>query len=106
MADLLYISEKYAGAVRLMATTDAPLRQQVRDAYVSSAGYADTVGGGLPNVQPSTGLPRRMESLRERVVMDGTYDTSFKVMSEAEVKAIAEEILDIDSGIASELRDH
>ena len=105
MSDLYYMSEKYGTAVRLMATTDSPLRERVRDAWVSSARLAHTVGGGRPEVQPSDALVKRMEDLAENVTMDGAYDTSFKVMTDAQIEEVAEEIYDIHIGIHSELRD-
>ena len=86
MSDLYYMSEKFGAAVRLMATTDAPLRQRVRDAYVSSVRLAHTVGGGRPEAQPSDELVRRMEDLAENVTLDGTYDTTFTVLSDERIE--------------------
>ena len=104
VADLYYMSEKFGVALHLMAVTDAPLRQRVRDAYVSSARLAHTVGGGPPNAQPSAELMERTEALAERVTQDGTYDTSFDVMSDDEVEAVAEEIYSINLAIEIEIR--
>jgi hypothetical protein len=45
-------------------------------------------------------------ALAERVTMDGTYDTSFKVMSKDEVVAIANEILSLNLSIRLELQEN
>jgi hypothetical protein len=103
MGDLHYMSEKFGVAVHIMATTDAPLRQRVRHAYVGSARLGDPDLGGL-GPEPSPELAERVNSLAGRVTLDGTYDTSFKVMSDDEVKEIAEEIYDINVGIEIELQ--
>ena len=84
MEDLYYMKEKYGVAVHLMATSDGTLRQRVRDAYVSS-------------------LIKRMEDLAEKVTQDGTYDTSFSVLSDERVAEVAEDIYDIHLEIVDEL---
>jgi hypothetical protein len=103
MGDLQYMSEKFGVAVHIMATTDAPLRRRVRDAYVHSARLGDPDLGGL-GPEPSPELAERVRSLAEKVTLDGTYDTSFKVMSDDQVKEIAEEIYNINLGIEIELQ--
>jgi len=103
MADLFYMSKKFGNAVHHMAVVDAPRRQRVRDAYVNSARLARTEGSGHANAQPSDELVRAMEELSERVTQDGAYDTTFSLMSDEEVGAIAEEIYEIYIAIQGEL---
>jgi hypothetical protein len=56
--------------------------------------------------QPSPELEAAVAALAERVTMDGTYDTSFKVMSKDEVVAIANEILSLNLSIRLELQEN
>jgi hypothetical protein len=103
MADLYNMKEKYGVAVHLMATSDGTLRQRVHDAYVSSVRLAHTVGGGRPESQASAALIERMEDLAEKVSQDGTYDTSFSVLSDERIAEVAEDIYDIHLEIVAEL---
>ena len=104
VADLYYMAERFGIAVRLMATTEGSLRERVRDAYITSARLAHPVEGGHLNALPSDQLIQRMERLGETVTADGTDDTSFVVMSDADVEATAEEIYEIFLAIEDELR--
>jgi hypothetical protein len=103
MPDLYYMKEKYGVAVHLMATSDGTLRQRVRDAYVTSVRIAHTVEGGRPEAQASAALIKRMDDLAEKVTQDGTYDTSFSVMSDERIAEVAEDIYDIHLEIVGEL---
>jgi hypothetical protein len=104
VADLYYMAERFGIAVRLMATTEGSLRERIRDAYISSARLAQTVEGDHLNAVPSDELIQRMQKLSERVTADGTSDTGFVVMSDADVEATAEDIYEIFLAIEDELR--
>ena len=97
MGDKYYAWEKFASAVRHLATTDGPWRERLRDAwrYISPIDKGDLPDDAQPYYQALIARMTWAESTGE-----GTLHATLALISDTEARAIAALFKDVESALA------